>query len=562
MDTNKSILGINLEGFQTFEDETYIPLGQLTFMFGPNSSGKSAIQDALELYEKLHRAWPAQETQGGHRSVPSHIRPLLKRHWRKEPTNGNDYVASMSIAVRHYFNWRELHDNLADASNRPHLLDKSNSEEVYAFPSEITVRWIFRKESEGHYPEHFQFSVFCGEHFLFEVGANYLRINIASPLFRSLGLDDEKALYEGLLNIVPGKFLSVEEGVLTIVKRMENFHPKGIPAGKTNFLGESEKDNDWLRWTRPVTLDGFKSGSVTGMEWDTLSDLVVTIGRFLGLIDKATSVETVIVDASRVVPTTDDLSHHHPFGSYGPTALAGEDSRVQLHSLARSLAAEVEMVIAPEKDRDEMAAYGIAVNDALARHLFVDQGYQLAITFEYLMGRENSFRTLAKKPLDTSLLGFNCEIVLQDSAGRVLLFEDVGSGIGYVLPVLAAACCPLKGLTVFNQQPELHLHPALQAELGDLFIEAGITGSQQLIETHSEHLLLRILRRIREHGAAESRAQEMKISSDDVCVLYFHPQGDGTTKVKRLRISKHGEFMDRWPNGFFNERDREMGVSL
>jgi predicted ATPase len=43
-----------------------------------------------------------------------------------------------------------------------------------------------------------------------------------------------------------------------------------------------------------------------------------------------------------------------------------------------------------------------------------------------------------------------------------------------------------------------------------------------------------------------------------VCVLYFDPSPDGTTSVKRLRITEDGEFMDRWPRGFFAERDQEL----
>jgi predicted ATPase len=79
-----------------------------------------------------------------------------------------------------------------------------------------------------------------------------------------------------------------------------------------------------------------------------------------------------------------------------------------------------------------------------------------------------------------------------------------------------------------------------------------------LIETHSEHLLLRILKRVRQTHLKVAIAQELKINAEDVCVLYFDPSPDGTTAVKRLRITEDGEFMDRWPRGFFGERDQEL----
>jgi predicted ATPase len=115
------------------------------------------------------------------------------------------------------------------------------------------------------------------------------------------------------------------------------------------------------------------------------------------------------------------------------------------------------------------------------------------------------------------------------------------------------------------QQPELHLHPALQAALGDVLIESShiaqgknIIIKRLIVETHSEHLLLRILRRIRQTQEKIGYLPELSIEADDVSVLYFDPRPDDTTHVTRMRISPEGEFMDRWPRGFFAERDKEL----
>ena len=72
--------------------------------------------------------------------------------------------------------------------------------------------------------------------------------------------------------------------------------------------------------------------------------------------------------------------------------------------------------------------------------------------------------------------------------------------------------------------------------MGDVFIEASNSGKQLSIETHSEHILLRILKRIRQTHLQVNIAPELRISAEDVCVLYFDPSPDGTTTVKRLRI--------------------------
>ena len=77
------------------------------------------------------------------------------------------------------------------------------------------------------------------------------------------------------------------------------------------------------------------------------------------------------------------------------------------------------------------------------------------------------------------------------------------------------------------------------------------------IETHSEHLILRILRRIRQTTDNELPEHIPPVKPDDVCVLWVDNLGDGTT-IQRLRIDERGEFIDRWPKGFFSERAEEL----
>ncbi|HEX4809007.1 MAG TPA: AAA family ATPase [Bryobacteraceae bacterium] len=140
--------------------------------------------------------------------------------------------------------------------------------------------------------------------------------------------------------------------------------------------------------------------------------------------------------------------------------------------------------------------------------------------------------------------------------------SDVGFGIGQLLPVI------VQGLVSTSQslcveQPEIHLHPKLQASLADFFIaSSGLdpnrdqarspfvrgTGNQWIIETHSEALVLRLQKRIREHA----------ISCEDVCVLYVLPGGESGSRVLKLRLDEDGEFLDTWPEGFFEESFTEI----
>lgn len=121
---------------------------------------------------------------------------------------------------------------------------------------------------------------------------------------------------------------------------------------------------------------------------------------------------------------------------------------------------------------------------------------------------------------------------------------DVGSGMAQVLPILVTSLLAQQGRLVIIEQPELHLHPRAQAELGDLFIQSIERDVRFLIETHSEHLILRLQRRIRKSVFPPSK----------LFVIYVMRDKDRMNSRRTvLRVDKEGDFIDRWPEGFFEE---------
>jgi len=121
---------------------------------------------------------------------------------------------------------------------------------------------------------------------------------------------------------------------------------------------------------------------------------------------------------------------------------------------------------------------------------------------------------------------------------------DVGFGLSQVLPVIVQGFLTEEGSLTLIEQPEIHLHPRMQAELGDLFIDIAKSGKgkkRMIIETHSEYLLKRIRRRI----------AEGVISANDVAIYFIHPpegNSDGA-KIEKVLISKTGAF--EWPRDFY-----------
>jgi hypothetical protein len=149
-------------------------------------------------------------------------------------------------------------------------------------------------------------------------------------------------------------------------------------------------------------------------------------------------------------------------------------------------------------------------------------------------------------------------VLIDQRTGTVVSHRDVGIGVSQVLPVLVSAYAS-KQLLLAIEQPEIHLHPALQAELGDVFIESALRESRNtfLIETHSEHLLLRIMRRIRETSAGELPPGLPEIRPDDVMVLFVEPDGSQSI-VREMPLNERGELVKAWPGGFFEEGLREI----
>jgi hypothetical protein len=83
-------------------------------------------------------------------------------------------------------------------------------------------------------------------------------------------------------------------------------------------------------------------------------------------------------------------------------------------------------------------------------------------------------------------------LLLDSGSGTLVLPSELGAGVSQLVPVVVASVLPHHRGLVMVEQPEIHVHPALQVELGDLFIESA-AERQFIVETHSEHLILRLL---------------------------------------------------------------------
>ena len=130
---------------------------------------------------------------------------------------------------------------------------------------------------------------------------------------------------------------------------------------------------------------------------------------------------------------------------------------------------------------------------------------------------------------------------------------DVGFGVSQVLPALVQAyyCPPYS--TVWMEQPEIHLHPQVQAELADVFISATQSREngkerhvQLIVESHSEHFLNRLQRRV-----AEGIVEPSNVA------VYFCRRAGSVTELEPLRLNMFGD-IENWPEHFFGDERADI----
>jgi len=142
------------------------------------------------------------------------------------------------------------------------------------------------------------------------------------------------------------------------------------------------------------------------------------------------------------------------------------------------------------------------------------------------------------------------EVRVQKSPGAAkVLITDVGFGVSQVLPILVLCYFVPEGSTILLEQPEIHLHPAVQSGLADVFIDvAKHRNIQLIIESHSEHLLNRLQRRIAE-----------EVITPEEIALYSCRTEQKSAILEPLRTNMFGD-IENWPEDFFGDPFGELAA--
>ncbi|MEX6501701.1 AAA family ATPase [Pseudomonas zhanjiangensis] len=140
--------------------------------------------------------------------------------------------------------------------------------------------------------------------------------------------------------------------------------------------------------------------------------------------------------------------------------------------------------------------------------------------------------------------------VKKDQYSTPALLTDVGFGVSQVLPAIVLLHYVPEGSVVLMEQPEIHLHPAVQSRFADLILNVSKTRRLQvIIESHSEHILRRLQRRVAENHT----------NNKDVA-LFFCDQIRGKSALSKLQLNEYGE-ISNWPENFFGDEMGEISAA-
>lgn len=545
------ITSITLENFRSFQSAQTIKLAPVTLLFGPNSVGKSSVLMALAYVQQILRSGhcdPQKLDALGDKSIGG-FRALV---------NGQDVEKSIKIRLDFdpgktpFVSYASGVEEMASHFQTAHLVMNDLGGSIQAGAVELEVAWSGRhkKAFVRNYRVWIN-GIYVGCIFSSEDQKNTLirELNTQHPLLIPFNneewLDFEYGEEDGREPLGEGDSHSEFEA------RLNQLNPN--PANTAVVADVENAGESFINRVAPVSV-ACRSGAIPilgvpvntnlfGQEFDDAEEhfnflvirevlsqaFVLPLDMILNYLEGG-----IQIGPLRLIPDNDYVPNPNPEQRDWVDGAAAWD------------------LLCKDPDSDEGTKRLLkSSSEWLSSSDKLDTGYEI-VNHSLLesLGMEAS--------VNHEMAGLinKRHIFFRELRTNILLSANqLGTGISQVLPIVVAANYDTTGL-ISVEQPELHIHPRLQVELADVFLAAREKHSF-LIETHSEHLILRLLKRIRQSTEGDLPSGVEPVTKNDISIVYLESSGDGVL-VKNIRIDDDGEFIDRWPQGFFVERREEF----
>lgn len=627
-----SISKIIIGGFKSIRDRTEIPIAPITFLFGPNSAGKSAVLGAVNALRQRIEEGPTKIYPESPRDTPP---PTIRngsayigKERKAYAENGidmrlGDYPnVTLGVEIEDFSSHAEPEKLNFGGRSLYWALDSAS---VHVEVEEFYLEGYFRASSSGLKVDQVELLKFRTPDIANELGfpmtlefeewkadstfgdglktLGLVSINLAHPVWGMASIVEGGANFDARLvdseQVAKFDHYRIElcaalHALRSIAEKTESPFLRQLLASEGNWLhlraetallsAKAWSPNMFYSSLQPSYADLWhKAGLDEALEERSLlviqkiNDILESLSSFTSLVLASTvdCLRVAVVDGDRRVLEPADVTVQFPDTDIYKLErdkfwelLSTANSYLSLYAfwlgcrhtggtavtLARNPVPVAPVALTPENWPPNSGRADF-VNDVFKTGIFGTRHYEVKPTVWSIATKTLLSRDAQNEDGGDDETQLKVQLYLEDQNGRKLDFSQVGSGISYVMPILAS----LHGAKIsWVAQPELHLHPAAQCEMGDVFLRAFNRGHFSVVETHSEHMLLRVLKRVRQTTQRCNADNELNCPPEAVSVLYFDPQEDGSTQVKQMRVSRLGDFKDRWPNGFFEERGKEL----
>ena len=542
---------LELENFKAFGERACIPLAPITLIFGENSAGKSSILQALNLLKQTRES---RET--GALLLPRAENGIVDLGSFKELLFDHDLERTLSIRVeikmdkKSLFSLPDEKEKIAIKFNfkRPSLKEEVLLDQFEIYYGESS-KCIARFQPLGKTVERHEFWMMMG---FFRDSRGLSPSKLASV--KCVWVTDEPEFWkpefdwcnenrEEIARRITERKLDLEEDLKQHTDE-DNNGQKNVDEGFQEYIKRLQREKD--------SLDADSKFFSSELELESY-------------IFKRRSEEMNIVIAAQGFLPVGVLHGEKTSLLTGPGSLSGPRSDVMAFDVAELTMAASHAL---ERTLDALFPMGPFRRPPERWYIFTgtspeDVGYRGDLLPDLLF-RSKKLVKKTNKWLEKLEIGYELtvepvgidsgdlfEVRLKDTRRKEpvnVALPDVGFGISQLLPFVVQSLASEKQI-ISIEQPEVHVHPKLQADLGDLLVESikPKRDNQFIIETHSEHLVLRLQRLV----------YEKEIEPEDVSVIYVSRGSEGA-EAQRLRLDEEGDFIDDWPNGFFPERLREL----
>lgn len=534
---------MTVENFKGISDPVRIEFKPITLLFGPNSSGKSTVIQALhyahEIFER-ENVDPDETLIGGKSVNLGGFKNLV-----------NNHDLSKSIAIRFELDLEER--DLPDYPKElwGELTSIKGFKLKYHFGAELlslihsawvrlTIKWSEKLDR----PVLSDYEIGINDEAIaklttFETGrqAFLSYINKTHSIMKNIGGKDEDEI-DNMTDKFAILFMALHGDYLEIQKK---------------YFVLGNQYSALPKWERPLEFEGFREFWDDAWDYNEEEERFRPKEQFLGFLSKLiVGPGEMVRDALRkfiyLGPLRDIPSRNYE-PVLSPNASRWASGMAAWDILHKSDDKFIEKVNSWLEDRLDS---GYRVETKRYKELETNSLLMLALAQDRALDQIDMIKEEVEK------LTVKTRVFLKEIPSLIeVMPQDVGIGISQVLPVIVLALHSKDGIIAI-EQPEIHIHPRFQVVLGDLFITQSKDRELPfIIETHSEHLLLRLLRRIRETKDDELKQGEPELTPEEM-VIYFTENDKDGMKIYKIRVNDTGDFIDKWPQGFFDEAMEEL----